>query len=166
MLDVEEYFHLALHASSVGDPHACLTYLRQVLQQEPKNSGAMYLLATVHAELGLVDRAIRGFESVLAVNPRLAIARLQLAMLLLLFDTKRRAEAKTHLMYVTAARDETLQTYAEALIAFAYDDIPRAVKKLELAISTAADDTQFISLMRRLLDHLKTERLDVEAEAR
>lgn len=155
MLDVEEYFHLALHASSIGDPHACLVYLRQVLQQEPKNSGAMYLLATVHAELGLVERAIRGFESVLAVNPRLTIARLQLAMLLLLFDTKRRAEAKKHLMYVTATRDESLQTYAEALIAVAYDDIPLAAEKLELAISRTGEDTQFTALMKRLLEHLK-----------
>jgi predicted Zn-dependent protease len=166
MLDAEEYFHLALHASSIGDPHACLMHLGQVLHQEPKNAGATYLLATVHAELGLVERAIRGFESVLAVDPRLTIARLQLAMLLLLFDTKRRAEAKTHLMYVTATRDESLQTYAEALIAVADDHIPLATEKLERAISRTAEDTPFTSLMKRLLDHLKMGKLGIEVGVR
>jgi len=45
MLDAEEYFHLALHASSMGDHHACMTYLEEVLQRQPRNARAIYLRA-------------------------------------------------------------------------------------------------------------------------
>ncbi len=161
MLDAEEYFHLAVHASFSGDHHACLMYLREVLQQEPRNAGAIYLLATVHAELGLVERAIRGIETVLAIDPRLTIARLQLAMLLLL-GTKRRVEARAHLMQVIASRDESLQTYAEALLAVADDDMPLAKEKLQQVISQASKNAPFTSLMRRLLDRLANQHNTLE----
>lgn len=161
MLDAEEYFHLALHASSIGNPHASLVYLRRVLQQDPQNAGALYLLATVHAELGLVERAIHGIEAVLAIDPQLTIAHLQLAMLLL-FETQRRAEARSHLMHVTATGDESLQTYAEALIAVTDDDIPLATEKLESAIAKTGENTPFTTLMRSLLEQLDQQRLTGE----
>ncbi|MET0535828.1 MAG: tetratricopeptide repeat protein [Steroidobacter sp.] len=154
MLDAEEYFQLALHASSAGDPHACMMYLRQVLRQEPRNAHAIYLLAAVHAELGLVDRAIRGIEAALSIEPDLTPARFQLAMLLL-FETERRVEARRHLAQIATRFDEVLQPYAEALIAVADDDVPLAAKRLEVAISQTGQNTEFTSVMMRLLDRLK-----------
>jgi hypothetical protein len=89
MLDVEEYFHLALHASSISDPHACMSYLDEVLQLQPANARALYLRAVQHAEVGLTERAVLGIETALSIEPGLEIARLHLG-LLRLFDRGRR----------------------------------------------------------------------------
>src|SRR4051794_17266108 len=94
--DADEYFHLALHASSVRDPHACMAYLDEVLRRQPAHARALYLRAVQHAELGLVDRAAQGIRAALAIEPALEIARFHLG-LLLLFDRKCTAEAKQHL---------------------------------------------------------------------
>jgi tetratricopeptide (TPR) repeat protein len=76
MLDAEEYLALAVHASSVKDHHTCLTYLDEVLRQQPSNASALFLRAVQHAELGLTTRALRGLEAALEINPGLEVAGL------------------------------------------------------------------------------------------
>ena len=73
MLDAEEYFHLALHASAMGDHHACMTHLEEVLQRQPRNARAIYLLAVQHAELGLLQRAVAGIKTALMIEPDLEL---------------------------------------------------------------------------------------------
>jgi tetratricopeptide (TPR) repeat protein len=158
MLDAEEYFHLALHASSVGDYHSCLTYLNSALKQQPRNANALYLLAVQHAELGLANRAMGEIQAALAIEPGLSgnardMARFQLG-LLLLFDRKRAAEAKEQMMHVTASGDATLRTYAEAVIAVADNDAGRAIDLLRAALSQPAGIPALAVLMQRLLDRL------------
>lgn len=157
MLDAEEYFHLALHASSATDRHACLTYLREVLRQQPTHARAMSLLAVVHAELGLIERAIGGLQAALDLDEGLDPARFQLA-LLLLFETDRRAEARLHLIRLADGGDGALRPYAEALIAVVDDDTALAVQRLESAIAHTPGNADFTLLMRRLSDGLKTGR--------
>src|ERR1041384_6429575 len=82
--DTEEYFHLALHASSVSDPHACIGYLDEVLERQPGNSRAIYLRAVQHAELGLTQRAVTGIQAALALDPSRDLALFLLGLLLLL----------------------------------------------------------------------------------
>jgi tetratricopeptide (TPR) repeat protein len=43
----------------------------------------VYLLAAQHAQIGLNERAIEGFQKALAIEPKLAPARFQLGLLLL-----------------------------------------------------------------------------------
>jgi tetratricopeptide (TPR) repeat protein len=156
MLDAEEYFHLALHATSVTDRHACLTYLQEVLRQQPMHARAMSLLAAVHAELGLIERAIGGMEAALDLDEDLDPARFQLA-LLLLFETDRRTEARMHLIRLADGRNGTLRPYAEALIAVADDDTVLAVQRLESAIAHTPGNADFTALMRCLADGLKNQ---------
>ena len=124
MLDAEEYFHLALHASAMGDHHACMTYLEEVLQREPRNARAIYLLAVQHAELGLTQRAIAGIKTALSIEPDLEIARFQLG-LLLLFDKNQPAEAKDYLERLCRSPNRALRAYSEAMIAIV-DNEPAA----------------------------------------
>lgn len=86
MFDADEYLHLALHASGTGDHHACMRYLEEVLQREPRSACAIYLLAVQHAELGLTQRAITGIKTALSIDPDLEIARFQLGLLLMFVD--------------------------------------------------------------------------------
>src|SRR5262245_1825120 len=104
-LDADEYFHLALHASSMSDPHACISYLEEVLQKQPGNARALYLRAIQHAELGLTQRAMSGIREALAIEPALDIARFHLG-LLLLFDRERENEARQYLLGLVAGADQ------------------------------------------------------------
>lgn len=150
MLDSDEYFHLALHAGSVGQHHACMTYLKELLQQEPKNAAAIYLLAVQHAELGLIERAVRGMKAALAIDPTLEMARFQLGLLLL--DRNRRAEARENFVALGGSSDTSLRTLCEAMIALADGHSRLARELLAAGLSQESADSSWASLMRRMLD--------------
>jgi predicted Zn-dependent protease len=153
MLDADEYFHLALHASSVGDHHACMSYLEEVLRQQPTNARALFLRAAQHAELGLTERAVSGIKAALAIEPGLEIARFQLG-LLLLFERNRPQEAKEYLLELRNSRDYVLRTYAEAMVAVADNDTSRAREHLALGLAQTTNNQPLATLMKRLLDRL------------
>jgi Flp pilus assembly protein TadD len=161
-LDVDEYFHLALHASSVGEHHACMSYLEEVLEQQPANARALYLLAVQYGELGLVERAVSGIKSALAIEPALEIARLHLG-LLLLFDRDRPAEAKDYLLALGSSTDCTLRTYAGAMIALADGDRARAREMIAFALTQPAANQPLAALMRRLLEQIPPNGAKTEA---
>jgi tetratricopeptide (TPR) repeat protein len=147
--DADEYFHLALHASAESDPHACIAYLEEVLEREPRNARAIYLLAVQHSELGLTPRAMSGVEAALAIEPGLEIARFHLGMLLLL-DPARTPEARQHLANLGSSTDSRLRSYAEALLALADGDNGPAREKLQ----RVAGDQPLAAFMKRLFEHL------------
>ena len=153
MLDAEEYFHLALHASSMGDHHACMTYLEEVLQREPRNARALYLRAVQHAELGLTQRAVAGIKIALSIEPDLELARFQLG-LLLLFDVSQPAEAKEYLQRLSRSQDRALRAYSEAMIALVDNELVLARQKLAIGLSESSPDSQLPMLMRRLFERL------------
>jgi tetratricopeptide (TPR) repeat protein len=153
MLDAEEYFHLALHASSMGDHHACMTYLEEVLRRQPRNARALYLLAVQHAELGLMQRAIAGIKNALSIEPDLELARFQLG-LLLLFDSDEPAEAKAFLERLRSSENRALRAYGEAMIAIVDNDARLARQKLAVGLSESSPDSPLAMLMRRVLERL------------
>jgi tetratricopeptide (TPR) repeat protein len=159
LLDAEELLHLALHASAAGEVHACIGYLREVLQQQPDHPYAMYFLAVQHGALGLTQRAIGGIEAALAIEPGLSgkarqMARLQLG-LLLLFEAGRAAEAREQLASLIDGNDPALRSYAEALMVLADGDSQGAATKLRSALSEHSSANPALSaLMQRLLERL------------
>jgi predicted Zn-dependent protease len=159
LLDADELLHLALHASSAGEIHACIGYLRELLQRQPQHPHAMYLLAVQHGALGLTQRAVGGMKAALAVQPGLAgkardMARFQLG-LLLLFDAGRAAEAREQLANLGDSDNPALHSYTEALMVLADGDSQGAAKKLRSALSQhSSDDPALSTLMQRLLERL------------
>jgi len=155
MFEVDEYLHLALHASSVGNQHACMTYLKELLQQQPAHAVALQLLATQHAEIGLYERAIKGMKAALTVNPRLEIARFQLGMLLL--DRGRGREAQEQFAGLQGTADKALEGYCEAMSALADEQVPLACEKLQRALSLPTANPALHALMRRVLERMSKE---------
>lgn len=156
MFDIEEYLHLAIHASSVGNHHACMTYLKEVLQQQPANAIALYLLAVQHAELGLNDRAVKGLQASLAIRPDLEMARFQLGVMLL--DKKRLSEAREQFAALRGSRAPALRTYCEGMMAVADDDRVLAREKIVLGLSVQDGNPALAALMRRVLERLSREK--------
>lgn len=153
MLDAEEYFHLALHASATGDHHACMTYIEEVLQREPQNARAIYLLAVQHAELGLTQRAITGIKAALLIEPDLELARFQLG-LLLMFDKNEPREAKNYLERLGNSENRALRAYSQAMIAIADHEPALARQKLAIGLAESSPDSPLSSLMRRLFERM------------
>lgn len=150
MLDADEYLHLAIHASSMGEHHASMTYLKEALEREPANGRALYLLAVQHAELGLQERAIRELKAVLDIEPAMELARFQLGLLLL--DRRRPAEAKQEFARLETTRDESLRTCCEALSAFADNDLLTAKEKLAAALAKPLSNPALTVMMQKLLE--------------
>jgi tetratricopeptide (TPR) repeat protein len=150
--DVDEYLHLALHASAKGEHHACMTYLKKALRQQPKNAVAIYLLSAQHAELGLFERAITGMISALEIQPQLEIARFQLG--LVLADRNRSAEATLQFSILLRSLNPAIRAYSEAMTALLDDNTALAQDKLTLGLSHGAPHSALSTLMRRFLDNL------------
>jgi tetratricopeptide (TPR) repeat protein len=155
MLDVEEFFHLALHASAAGDHHVCMTYIEEVLQREPRHARAIYLLAVQHAELGLTQRAITGIKAALSIEPDLEIARFQLG-LLLMFDKNEPREAKGYLERLAGSENRALRAYSQAMIAIADNEPALARQQLAIGLSESSPDSPLSTLMRRLFERMSS----------
>jgi tetratricopeptide (TPR) repeat protein len=155
MLDAEEFFHLALHASAAGDHHVCMTYIEEVLQREPRHARAIYLLAVQHAELGLTQRAITGIKAALLIDPDLEIARFQLG-LLLMFDKNEPREAKAYLERLAGSENRALRAYSQAMIAIADNESALARQQLAIGLSESSPDSPLSTLMRRLFERMSS----------
>jgi cytochrome c-type biogenesis protein CcmH/NrfG len=116
-MDIQERFRLALHASARRDPHACMTHLKELLENEPQHAGALHLLAIQYSELRLHERAIDALKHVLAVDPCRESARLHLGLILI--DRMRHAEALEHFRQLESSADEAIRICAEAMAAAA-----------------------------------------------
>ena len=132
MLDAQEYLSLAVNASQVQDHHAALEYLNLSLQLEPENPLALYLRAAEHAELGLLDRGIEGMENALDIEPKLVLARLQLAMLYM--QTSKNEPAQSHLKVIGSSESSPeLVSYAKGFLALLEGDKQTALHTLQRA---------------------------------
>ena len=150
--DAEEYLQLALNANSKGDLHVAMSYLKELLIMEPQNSTGIYLLATLHAELGLLDRAVRGIRAALLIQPTLKIARLQLG--LLLFDIGQFQEAKEQFRELCGSQNDALTCYSEGLVAFVDGNLSEAREKLSRGLQQQTDSMALAALMKRMLERI------------
>jgi tetratricopeptide (TPR) repeat protein len=150
--DAQEYIHLALHASAAGNAHACMTYLKDALRQEPDNATALYLLAVQHAEIGLTERAISGMRAALEIAPALEIARFQLGLLLV--DRNALADARGSFGALQMSDDAALRSCSIAMIAVCDGEVLLAREKLTQALSSCNANAALSDLMRRMLERL------------
>ena len=80
-LTVDELMHLALHATTHNAPDKAITLLKQLLDIEPDNGKAHYLLGALHAEIGMHPLAAEEMARALELEPELHTARFQLGLL-------------------------------------------------------------------------------------
>jgi tetratricopeptide (TPR) repeat protein len=153
MYDVEEYLHLALHASANRNPHASLGYLKEALALEPQNPQGVYLLAILHAELGLIERAIGGLTKALALDPKLEIARLQLGLLLI--DRGRTVEAREQFSASRLSADMAMCTFADGMILAIDGQIAAAVGKMKAGLGLHTANAALRPLMQEVLVRLE-----------
>ena len=136
-LDNEELLRLSLDAINRGADADSLVLLKTLLEREPDNANAHYLLAAQHAQLGMFDRAEQGFRAVAARAPQLPTARFQLAQLLIMKGAQDEARA---VLAPLRTQADALGAYARALDAVAADDAAKASEELEKGLEMAQDN--------------------------
>jgi DNA-binding CsgD family transcriptional regulator len=152
MYDLDEYLHLALHANTKRDPHACIGYLKEALRVEPQNAKAIYLLAIQHAEIGLIDRGIAGLTKVLLLEPTFEIARLQLGLLLL--DRGRATEALDQFAASRNSADPAVREFTEGMILAVDGQIAAASEKMKASLSMPVTNAALPLLVQGVLTRL------------
>lgn len=150
-LDNDELLRLSLDAINRGADADSLVLLKTLLERDPQNAYAHYLLAAQHAQLGMFDRAEQGFRAVVARTPELPTARFQLAQLLILKGSKDEARA---LLAPLAAQRDALGAYARALDAMAVEDVATAASELEKGLKMGQENPALGADMQRLLGQI------------
>ena len=150
-LDNEELLRLSLDAMNTGRDADSVVMLKTLLEREPGNVYAQYLLAAQHAQLGLMDRAEEGFRKTVEVAPDLVAARFQLGQLLLVKGEA--GEARQVLQPLTLMHD-ALGAYARGLCAAGEEDPANAVRELEEGLALPQPIPALAPDMKNLRDRL------------
>ncbi|HEY2345496.1 MAG TPA: tetratricopeptide repeat protein [Xanthomonadaceae bacterium] len=147
-LDNEELLRLALDAIR-GDRDAdAVVMLKTLLEREPGHVYAHYLLAAQHAQLGMMAQAEAGFRAVVAMAPEFAVARFQLAQLLLV--TGRAGEAR-QCFATLLGHPDAMGAFARALMAAAVDDRDGSIRELQAGLALPQPIPALAADMKRLL---------------
>lgn len=150
-LDNEELLRLSLDAMNTGRDADSVVMLKTLLEREPGNAYAQYLLAAQHAQLGMMDRAEEGFRKTVEVAPDLVAARFQFGQLLLIKGES--AEARQVLKPLTVMHD-ALGAYARGLSAAGDEDATTAVRELEEGLTLPQPIPALAMDMKNLRDRL------------
>ncbi|MGH8081461.1 MAG: tetratricopeptide repeat protein [Lysobacter sp.] len=148
-LDNPELLQLAFAAIAQARDVEAVRLLKTVLERDPGNLHAQYLLAIQHAQLGLYERAEERLRAVLTAVPDFVVARFQLAQLLVM-----RGTAKDAREWLQPLLDEAapLGAYAQGLLAAAEGDAVRAQALIEAALRLPQPIPTLAGDMRRLCE--------------
>ncbi|RMH94078.1 hypothetical protein EBB59_02635 [Lysobacter pythonis] len=150
-LDNEELLRLSLDAMNNGRDADSVIMLKTLLEREPGNVYAQYLLAAQHAQLGMMDRAEEEFRKTVEIAPELVSARFQLGQLLLLKGELN--EARQVLNPLTVMHD-ALGAYARGLCAAGDEDVAASVRELEQGMALPQPIPALALDMKNLRDRL------------
>ena len=136
-LDAEELMHLALKAMGQGREEEALLLLRRGLAQEPENGMMLYLQGGLHAQLGMVERAIEELTLATQLSPEIGTAHFQLGML----HMARADLAQAHAAWAPLDQldeDDALRIFKQGMVKFLAEEYAEAVALLKRGL--ASDD--------------------------
>jgi len=149
-LNVEELMHLALHATQHDTPEKAIGFLKRVLQIEPKNGKALYLLGALHAEIGMYEQAIKDMSQALEIEPNMPTACFQLGLLHLTSGQISAAES------VWVGLDELgeqnpLFLFKRGMLHLVKDEFESCIADLQAGIERNTLNEDLINDMRRVM---------------
>ncbi|MEM9100986.1 MAG: tetratricopeptide repeat protein [Pseudomonadota bacterium] len=153
-LDIDELFHLAIHASGEGRYDSAITFLKQALDQEPENAEMIYLLAAQHAQLGMYDRAIAGMTRSLELKPDLHTNRFQLGLLHLTLGQVDSA-VSTWEALDNLEDQESLKLFKQGLCALIQEELDTAHAKLDQGIQNNQANPALNKDMQKIITEIK-----------
>lgn len=154
LIDAEELMHLAMGAIDDDDPERSMGYLKRVLDLEPSNGTALYLLGAVHAGLGMHERAIEEINRALELEPDNPLARFQLGMLYVMCDLLDEA-VKAWRPLEDLGENEPLYLFKRGLESFMADDYPACVSDLTAGLERNLNNPSLNDDMEHMLSEAR-----------
>lgn len=154
LLDQQELLQLAINAGGAGDSGSAIAYLKEAVSRSDASAKVHYLLGAEYAQIGLYERAIGEMEAAVALDPALAIARLQLAMLWLgANDGARAAEVLQALEQLGEA--DPLRHFAAGLLHLIRGEHADAARRLQQGIALNTVNPALNGDMRNVITHIE-----------
>ncbi len=150
-LNPEELMHLALHATQHETPDKAIDYLKRLLQIEPENGKAIYLLGALHAEIGMYEQAVEEMGRALEVEPNLPTARFQLGLLHLTSGNIAEAESVWAGLDVLGTEDP-LFLFKTGMLHLVKDEFEECVSSLQAGIERNTLNEDLNNDMRRVIE--------------
>lgn len=149
-LNADELMHLALHATQHDTPDKAIAHLKRLLEIQPENGKAHYLLGALHAEIGMHDQAAGEMAHALELEPNLPTARFQLGLLHLTSGKVAEAEAVWKGLDILGEKDP-LFLFKEGMLHLVRDDFESCVKALRAGIELNTLNEDLNNDMRRVV---------------
>lgn len=160
-LDQAELLQLALNAGAANDATTAIACLKEAAARGDANGITHYLLGAEYAQAGMYDRATDAMEAALALDPTLALVRLQLGLLWMT-----RADAVQSALVLEPLDElpeaEPLRLFGAGLRALARDDFALARQSLQAGIAANTVNAPLNADMQRILTQIDA--LDLPAD--
>jgi tetratricopeptide (TPR) repeat protein len=150
-LDAEELMRLALKAMTQNRDDEALRLLKHAIVQEPGEARLHYLLGALHAELGMVERAIQEITRATQLNPELGIAHFQLGLLHMAraqFEPAKDAWQPLDQL----GEDDPLRLFKEGMVQFLDENYEQAVALLKRGIALEEGGGALTDRMERVIE--------------
>ena len=134
-LDADELTHLALKAIGEGREEDALLLLKRGLAQDPENGRMCYLQGALHAQLGMVERAIEEMTRATQLSPEIGTASLQLGMLHMARADVEKAQAAWAPLD-QLVEDAPLRLLKEGMVRFLNKEYAEAIALLKRGIAS------------------------------
>lgn len=150
-LTTSELLHLALHASNTDQPDKALRHLKQLLDIEPENAKAIYMMGALHAEIGMYEQAIEELRKAEKLDPSLVTATFQLGLLELTRGNI--AEAETAWSKLDSlGKDHALVQFKKGMLHLVKDEFQECINALENGIEANDFNGDLNQDMQRVLE--------------
>ena len=131
--DADELLHLALHANKKGETENAISLLKRSLNLNANDAKVIYMLGSLHAEIGMYGRAIQEMQQAVELDPELHTAQFQLGLLELTSgNTEKAKEAWTKLEKLEPAH--YLRVFSDGLLLLIEDKLDDAMTMLKNGI--------------------------------
>lgn len=163
LLDQAELLQLALNASAADDSGTAIAYLKEAVSRPDATSAAHYILGAEYAQIKMYERAAGELEAALALDPALAIARLQLGLLWLTGGNGDQAQL---VLGPLAELPETdaLRMFGAALCHLANDELGQARELLLAGIAANTQNAPLNGDMQRMIEQIDLSNAPVATE--
>jgi len=152
-LDQIELLQLAIQANQQQQAGQALAYLKEATSRMDATAAAHYLLGAEYAHLRLYDRAVAEFESAIAIDPSLAIARFQLGLLLMTCGEADLALDVMAPLEQVVAKD-ALALFAQGLRHLMHDEFAQATACLIEGMQLNLDNPALNADMQKIVDQI------------
>jgi tetratricopeptide (TPR) repeat protein len=153
--DFERLMESAVQAVDIGDHENALIYLKQLLADSPGDAILTYLLATVHASMGMHERAAFELADVLEQEPEFHVARFQLGLIYLAHGQAEETLAHWE-PWLELGEDDCFFLFRRGIEHYLLDRNDLAISDLEASIERNVDYESILDDMEDILREIRS----------